>query len=109
MTSSFWKKSGRWDDKVVDNWFKTKLINGAEVGLANTHEEPLASLMKEHIASYGDLPCYVYQFQTKFRNELRAKSGLMRVREFLMKDLYSFSKSEAEFKEFYEKCVASIN
>ncbi len=101
-----WKKSGRWDDKVVDNWFKTKLANGADAGIANTHEEPLANLMKEYVSSWRDLPRYVYQFQTKFRNELRAKSGLMRVREFLMKDLYSFSRTEEEFKDFYEKCAA---
>lgn len=102
-----WKKSGRWDDKVVDNWFKTKLANGTDVGIANTHEEPLANLMKEYINSWRDLPRYVYQFQTKFRNELRAKSGLMRVREFLMKDLYSFSRTEEEFKDFYEKCAVA--
>lgn len=102
-----WKKSGRWDDKVVDNWFKTKLVNGADVGIANTHEEPLTNLIKEYIGSWRDLPRYVYQFQTKFRNELRAKSGLMRVREFLMKDLYSFSRTEEEFKDFYEKCAAA--
>ncbi len=102
-----WKKSGRWDDKVVDNWFKTKFVNGADAGIANTHEEPLTNLMKEYVSSWRDLPRYVYQFQTKFRNELRAKSGLMRVREFLMKDLYSFSKTEEEFKDFYEKCAAS--
>jgi prolyl-tRNA synthetase len=102
-----WKKSGRWDDKVVDNWFKTKLVNGADAGIANTHEEPLTNLMKEYVSSWRDLPRYVYQFQTKFRNELRAKSGLMRVREFLMKDLYSFSRTEEEFKDFYEKCAAT--
>lgn len=100
-----WKKSGRWDDKVVDNWFKTKLANKVEIGLANTHEEPLSSLMSEYVSSYRDLPRYVYQFQTKFRNELRAKSGIMRVREFVMKDLYSFSRNEKEFREFYEKCA----
>ncbi|MFH1894637.1 MAG: aminoacyl--tRNA ligase-related protein [Patescibacteria group bacterium] len=102
-----WKKSGRWDDKILDVWFKTKLKNESEVGLANTHEEALAFLMREFINSYRDLPCYIYQFQTKLRNELRAKSGLMRVREFLMKDLYSFSKDEKEFREFYEKCARS--
>ena len=100
-----WKKSGRWDDKALDVWFKSKLVNDSEVGFASTHEEPLAVLMKDYVGSYRDLPCYVYQFQTKFRNELRAKSGIMRVREFLMKDLYSFSRSQEEFKEFYEKCA----
>jgi len=100
-----WKASKRWDDKVVDNWFKTTLVGGGELGIANTHEEPLSLLLKQHVNSYKDLPLYVYQIQTKFRNELRAKSGLMRGREFLMKDLYSFSASEEEFREFYEKCA----
>ncbi|MBX4209209.1 prolyl-tRNA synthetase, partial [Candidatus Parcubacteria bacterium] len=93
---------GRSDD-VVDNWLKTKLKNGTETGLGFTHEEPLTSLMKEYIQSYRDLPRYVYQFQTKFRNEERAKSGIMRGREFLMKDLYSFSKDAKAHEVFYEK------
>jgi prolyl-tRNA synthetase len=100
-----WKVSGRWEDKVVDIWFRTMLKNGSEIGLANTHEEPLTALMTEYISSYKDLPKYVYQFQTKFRNETRAKSGIMRTREFVMKDLYSFDTNEAEFKKFYEKCA----
>ncbi|MDP2637042.1 MAG: aminoacyl--tRNA ligase-related protein [bacterium] len=98
-----WKKSKRWDDKVVDIWFKTTLKSGGEVGLANTHEEPLTELMKNHVSSYKDLPVFPYQFQTKFRNELRAKSGLLRTREFIMKDLYSFSRSQEEHNAFYEK------
>lgn len=102
-----WKKSGRWDDKVVDNWFKSRLANESEVGFANTHEEPLAALLRGYVSSYRDLPQYIYQFQTKFRNEKRAKSGIMRTREFIMKDLYSFSKNEKEFREFYEKCAES--
>lgn len=100
-----WKASGRWDDSVVDVWFKTKLASGGEVGLANTHEEALVALMCAHIHSYRDLPAYVYQFQTKFRNELRAKSGIMRTREFVMKDLYSFNTDEADFRAFYERCA----
>lgn len=103
--SSVWEKTGRWSDDAVDVWFKTKLKNGAELGLGPTHEEPLTALMTEYVASYKDLPRYVYQFQTKFRNELRAKSGIMRVREFVMKDLYSFSRTEKEFKDFYERCA----
>ncbi|MEX0917280.1 MAG: aminoacyl--tRNA ligase-related protein [Candidatus Paceibacterota bacterium] len=98
-----WEKSGRWDESVVDIWFKTKLANGTELGVANTHEEPLTALLREHISSHKDLPKYIYQFQNKFRNELRAKSGIMRTREFIMKDMYSFSRNEEEFKEFYEK------
>ena len=97
-----WEASGRWDDKVMDVWFKTKLANGTELGLAPTHEEPLTKLMKTYISSYKDLPVYPYQFQIKFRNELRSKSGLMRGREFWMKDLYSFSKDKAEHDVFYE-------
>lgn len=100
-----WEQTNRWDDSVIDIWFKTLLKSGSELGLANTHEEPMTHMLREHISSYKDLPKYVYQFQTKFRNELRAKSGIMRTREFVMKDLYSFSRSEEEFKEFYEKCA----
>jgi prolyl-tRNA synthetase len=102
-----WKKTDRWDDEKVDIWFKTKLKNGSELGIANTHEEPITALLSQFVNSYKDLPLYIYQFQTKFRNELRAKSGIMRVREFLMKDMYSFSRTEEEFKEFYEKCAGA--
>ncbi len=100
-----WKKTNRWSDEVVDVWFKTKLKNGSDLGLANTHEEALTALMTEHIASYKDLPRYVYQFQNKFRNETRAKSGIMRAREFIMKDLYSFERDEASHNAFYEKAA----
>ncbi len=98
-----WEATDRWDDKKVDIWFKTKLQNGTDLGLAITHEEPLTQLMKDHIRSFRDLPRAVYQFQTKFRNEVRAKSGIMRGREFLMKDLYAFSRDVAERDAFYEK------
>jgi prolyl-tRNA synthetase len=103
QNKELWERSGRWDDNVVDDWFKTKLKNGVEVGLGFTHEEPLTTLMRDHISSYRDLPVYPYQIQTKFRNELRAKSGIMRGREFLMKDLYSFCRSQEEHDEFYEQ------
>ncbi len=98
-----WSRTDRWDDEKVDNWFKTSFKSGGETGLAITHEEPLTRIMSEHIASYRDLPVYAYQFQNKFRNELRAKSGIMRGKEFLMKDLYSFSKNDAEHAAFYAK------
>lgn len=98
-----WEATDRWDDEKVDNWFKTTIKNGGETGLAITHEEPLTKVMSEYVSSYKDLPFSVYQFQTKFRNESRAKSGIMRGREFLMKDLYSFAKNEAGHLEFYEK------
>lgn len=98
-----WKKTNRWDAEGVNEvWFKTELNGGGELGLGFTHEEPMARALSNHISSYRDLPKYVYQFQTKFRNELRAKSGIMRGREFLMKDFYSFNKTEAELDLFYE-------
>ena len=96
-----WKPTERWDDEVVDAWFKTQLKNGTELGLGFTHEEPLTRLMRDHVSSYKDLPKLVYQFQTKFRNEARAKSGIMRTREFVMKDLYSFARTQEEHDELY--------
>lgn len=104
---SVWKATDRWDDSKVDVWFKTELKSGGEIGLGPTHEEPITALMSEYISSYRDLPKAVYQFQTKFRNELRAKSGIMRTREFVMKDMYSFSRNEEEFKQFYEVAAAA--
>lgn len=102
-----WEQSGRWSDEAVDNWFKTKVKVAGEVGLAFTHEEPLTRLMKDHVRSYKDLPFSAYQFQTKFRNESRAKSGILRSREFLMKDLYSFSRGKNEHEAFYQKAIAA--
>lgn len=98
-----WEPTDQWSDDQVDVWFKTKLKNETELGLAVTHEAAMTKMLKDFVQSYRDLPFYVYQFQTKFRNETRAKSGIMRTREFIMKDLYSFSKDEAEHNEFYEK------
>jgi prolyl-tRNA synthetase len=98
-----WEKSNRWDDAVVDNWFKTKLKNGGEVGLSFTNEEAYANILKQYISSYKDLPMYPYDFKNIFRNEARSKSGILRGREFYWKALYSFSKDEAEHNEFYEK------
>lgn len=103
QSKEVWEKTGRFDDGKVDNWFKTKLKNGTELGIGLTHEEPLTAIMAEHVHSYKDLPKYAYQIQTKFRNEARAKSGIMRCREFMMKDLYSFSRDEKEHEAFYEK------
>jgi len=98
-----WKKTDRWDDAKVDNWFKVKLQNDSELGLGFTHEEAMVNMLKQHVYSYADLPVYIYQFQHKFRNELRAKSGMMRGREFEMKDLYSFCKSQKDQEAFFEK------
>jgi prolyl-tRNA synthetase len=97
-----WETTDRWDDAKVDNWFKTELKNGTELGLGITHEEPITRIMSSYISSYRDLPVSAYQFQNKFRNETRAKSGIMRGREFLMKDLYDFAKSQEEHLVFYD-------
>lgn len=102
-----WLPSGRWSDEAVDFWFKTKLKNQTEIGLGATHEEPLTRLLTDHLRSYRDLPLAIYQVATKFRNETRAKNGLLRTREFLMKDLYSFHAEEAELDDFYEKVKES--
>lgn len=98
-----YEATGRWDDKVVDDWFKTKLANGTEVGLGFSHEENLSPIVQEHISSYKDLPVAIYQIQTKFRNELRSKSGIMRGREFLMKDMYSYALDQKQHDDYYEK------
>lgn len=97
-----WESTGRWDDSVVDVWFKSELKAGGEVGFGWSHEEPIGEMMKNYLASYKDLPVSVYQFQTKLRNEMRAKSGIMRGREFVMKDMYSFAADEATHLAYYE-------
>lgn len=104
-----WEKTDRWDDKKVDNWFKTKLANGTELGVGLTHEEPIVDAVSEYLRSYKDMPFLVYQIQNKFRNELRAKSGLLRGREFLMKDLYSFSPNQEVHEQTYERVVGAYH
>ena len=98
-----WQKTNRWDIEKMDIWFRTTLAAGGELGLAPTHEEPITNLMLTDISSYKDLPFSAYQFQTKFRNELRAKSGIMRTREFLMKDLYSFAATKEQHDQIYHQ------
>jgi prolyl-tRNA synthetase len=102
QSKEVWDKT-RWSDDIVDNWFKTELKNGTEVGLAFTHEEPMTFMMKNYIHSYKDLPVYPYDIRSVFRNEARAKSGVMRGREFFWKALYSFSKDKEQHDIFYEK------
>jgi prolyl-tRNA synthetase len=98
-----WQATDRWQAEKVDVWFKTALQSGSDLGLAWSHEEPMARLMNQFVSSYKDLPVYTYQFQTKLRNELRAKNGLLRAREFVMKDLYSFCRDEKQHQEFYDQ------
>ncbi len=100
-----WESTDRWDDEKVDIWFKSALKNGNEIGFGWSHEEPIAAMMKSFIASYTDIPRFVHQFQNKLRNETRAKSGIMRCREFIMKDMYSFCTSEEEHMKFYNQTI----
>ena len=102
-----WEKTDRWDDAKVDNWFKTKLANGTELGVGLTHEEPIVDAVSNYLNSYKDMPLAVYQIQNKFRNELRAKSGLLRGREFVMKDMYTFCRNQEQHEKEYEKIVSA--
>lgn len=100
-----WEATGRWDDEVVDVWFKSKLKDETEVGFGWSHEEAILEMMQQFVKSYKDLPTSVYQFQTKLRNELRAKSGIMRGREFVMKDMYSLHATEQDMDTYYDKVI----
>ncbi|MFZ1301730.1 MAG: aminoacyl--tRNA ligase-related protein [Candidatus Microsaccharimonas sp.] len=100
-----WEKTGRWSDEVVDVWFKTHLKDETEVGLGWSHEEPIVEMLKQYVHSYKDLPISLYQFQPKMRNEKRAKSGIMRGREFVMKDMYSFHASPEELQTYYDATI----
>jgi len=102
-----WEPTDQWSDENVDIWFKAKLKNDTELGLAWSHEGPVTKILKGYAGSYRDLPKALYQIQTKFRNETRAKSGIMRTREFVMKDMYSFSKDQAEHDAFYKESTES--
>lgn len=97
-----WQQTGRWSDEVVDIWFKTELKDHTQLGLGWSHEEPIVEMLKQFVRSYKDLPVSVYQFQTKLRNELRAKSGVMRGREFVMKDMYSVHASAEDLDNYYQ-------
>ena len=95
-----WETTGRW--KNFDALFKLTGANGKEYALGATHEEIITPLVKNYFFSYKDLPAYIYQIQTKFRNEPRVKSGLLRGREFSMKDLYSFHKNKDDLDKYYK-------
>jgi len=100
-----WQETGRWSDELVDVWFKSHLQDGTEVGFGWTHEEPIVDLLRNYLKSYKDLPISVYQFQNKLRNELRAKSGIMRGREFVMKDMYSVHASKEDLDKYYNAAI----
>lgn len=98
---SVWEPTGRWEE--IDVMYKMKDNSGRELGLGTTHEEVITHLAKRKVESYNDLPFSLYQIQTKYRDEERPKSGLLRGREFTMKDLYSFHESDESLNKFYEK------
>lgn len=100
-----WEKTGRWSEEVVDVWFKTQLQDETVLGLGWSHEEPIVEMLKGYVQSYKDLPISLYQFQTKMRNELRAKSGIMRGREFVMKDMYSFHATAEDLDAYYQSAI----
>lgn len=100
-----WETTGRWSDEVVDVWFKSQLKDETPVGFGWSHEEAIMEMMQQFVRSYKDLPTSVYQFQTKLRNELRAKSGIMRGREFVMKDMYSLHASAEDLDVYYNGVI----
>lgn len=102
-----WEKTGRWREFAGREMFKVRSQSGKDYGLGWTHEEVVTPLAKNFIKSYKDLPLYIYQIQDKFRDELRVKSGILRCREFTMKDLYSFHRDEKDLDEYYEKVKAA--
>ncbi len=97
-----WNETGRWD-KAAGIMYKLKDSHEREYALSFTHEEIVMDLLRKNVRSYQDLPVAVYHFSTKFRNEPRARSGILRGREFMMKDLYSAHVSEKDLMEYYEK------
>ncbi len=97
-----WKQSGRWHS-VGPEMARFTDREGHDMVLAMTHEEVVADIARQHVHSYRDLPFMIYQIHTKFRDEPRSRAGLIRVREFVMKDAYSCHTSEADLAEFYER------
>src|SRR3972149_12103716 len=99
---NIWNEPGRWD-KAKEVMYQFKDPRGKEYALSFTHEEIVMDLLRKNIKSYQDLPVSVYHFSTKFRNEPRARSGILRGREFMMKDLYSAHTTEEDLMDYYEE------
>ena len=106
IPKTLWTETGRWT-KIDPPLFKLKDRHKAEFGLGSTHEEVITHLVRQRLKSYKDLPIYLFQIQDKFRNEMRSTGGLLRVREFVMKDLYSFHASEKDAVRFYQQVKKS--
>jgi len=96
-----WQETDRWSKEIGKVMYKCR-EDGSEIGLGPTHEEMVTDIVRDYIKSYKDLPLAIFQIQTKFRREPRARSGLLRIREFDMKDLYSFHATEEDFQKYYE-------
>ena len=103
MPASLWQESGRYES-IGKELVRFSDRNGSPVVLGMTHEEAAVQLVREYGQSYMKYPFMIYQIQTKFRDEARPKSGLIRVREFTMKDAYSFHTSQADLEQYYDKC-----
>ncbi len=101
---NLWQETGRWET-IDPPLFITSDRHEKEYSLGPTHEEVITDLARRYVKSYRDLPFSAYQIQDKFRNELRSTGGLLRTREFFMKDLYSFHADEADFKAFFKKVI----
>lgn len=99
---SLWQESGRWDT-IDPPLFKLKDRHDKETALGPTHEEEMVDIIRKRVKSFRNLPLFLFQIQTKFRNELRPSGGLLRTREFLMKDLYSFHREKKDLEKFYLK------
>lgn len=102
---AIWEETGRWSGSLQEVMYQFQDASGKDFGLAATHEEVIYDLVRRTISSYKELPLAVYQIQNKFRAELRPKGGLMRGREFMMKDLYSFHLSEEDLNQYYQKQI----
>jgi len=105
----YWEKTGRWDQATFDALFHVPAAGDQEYALNPTHEEVVVPLVQQYVQSYRDLPFACYQIQTKFRNELRAKSGILRGREFLMKDMYSFHTDAEDLDRFYAEIQSAYD
>jgi prolyl-tRNA synthetase len=108
MPAELWKESGRWD-KYGPELFRQRDRHQRDFAVGPTHEEAITDLVRNHVRSYRDLPLNLYQIQTKFRDEIRPRFGVMRAREFMMKDGYSFHVDEASLEQGYEQMHAAYS
>ena len=108
LPRELWQESGRWDS-VESELLRFKDRANHDMLLAMTHEEAVVALARTEVTSYKDYPFMLYQFQTKFRDEARSRGGLVRVREFIMKDAYSFHTSQADLDHYYDKCAKAYH